>query len=397
MKLQPLQIWLPKLGPSIKKSEISRDATRAFENFRGDERVVWMIPEITRPARWKSDDVVHLAVPSEEFDRIDIVHISEEGRLYAAPTVGVPATVDGLLDAWLNVGGPSFVPPSPPISIKRPHPNEDGTISWMKRTVSFDPANYLPISAVDSEGREATMIWPLSGSPSPVSPEAESARQYSSEKFDSDSSIAVTEQGDMAAHVFLRWPGVLEHLMPLLSGPDDMFALAQMMSFARQSATDLPGALKAASIAAQPYLFNGNSTVEHMWFRPLLQQKGRDALFLRAEGRGLLVPPKLNGISNEDAIKELPKIGAWQKELAKPIPVRRAWGAVGLFWTLFLDRLEVRRSFNSCELCGRIIQGTDAKRFCSQTDNNQCFSKRRAQDKRLLRKKRASRVQVKGR
>jgi hypothetical protein len=397
MKFQPLQIWLPKLGPSIKKSEISRDATRAFENFRGDERVVWMIPEITRPARWKSDDVVHLAVPSEEFDRIDIVHISEEGRLYAAPTVGVPATVDGLLDAWLNVGGPSFVPPSPPITMKSPHPKEDGTISWMKRTVPFAPANYLPIGAVDSDGREATMIWPPSGSPSPVSPEAESARQYSSEKFDSDSSIAITEQGDLAAHVFLRWPGVFEHLMPLLSGPDDMFALAQMTSFARQSATDLPGALKAASIAAQPYLFRGNSTVEHMWFRPLLQQQGIEAVLFDAEDRGLPAPQKLHELSNEDALKELPKIGAWQKELAKPIPVRRAWGAVGLFWTLFLDRLEVHRSFNSCERCGRIIQGTDAKRFCSQTDNNQCFSKRRAQDKRLLRKKRASRVQVKGR
>jgi len=370
---------------------------RAFENFRGDERVVWMIPEITRLARWKSGDVVHLAVPSEEFDRIDIVHITGEGRLFAAPTVIVPDTVDGLLDAWLNVGGPSFVPPSPPITMKSPHPKEDGTISWVKRTVSFDPASYLPIDAVDSDGREATVIWPPSGSPSPVSPEAESARQYSSEKFDSDSSIAITEQGDQAAHFFLRWPGVLEHLMPLLSGPDDMFALAQMTNFARQSATDLSGALKAASIAAQPYLSPGNSMVEHMWFRPLLQQHGIEALLFDAEDRGLPVPQKSHGLSNEDAIKELPRIHEWRKELAKPVPTRRAWGAVGLFWTLLLDRLEVHRSFNSCELCGRVIQGTDAKRFCSQTDKKECFSKRRAQDKRLLRKKRASRDQIKGR
>jgi hypothetical protein len=100
MKIPPRQIWLPKLGPSIKNPEIGRDATRAFENFRGNERVVWMIPEITRPKRWKSGDIVHLAVPSEEFERIDIVHMTEEWRLYAAPTVNVPATVDGLLDAW---------------------------------------------------------------------------------------------------------------------------------------------------------------------------------------------------------------------------------------------------------------------------------------------------------
>jgi hypothetical protein len=384
-------------GPSIKNPEIAGDATRAFQNFRGDERVVWMIPEITKPKHWKKDDVVHLAVPSEEFDRIDIVHISEEGRLYATPTVTVPLTVDGLLDAWLNVGGPSFVPPSPPITIKSPHPKEDGTISWVKRTISFDPASYLPIGAVDSGGREATMIWPPSGSPSPVSPEVESARKYSSQKSDSDSSVAITEQGDMAAHFFLRWPGVLEHLMPLLSGPDDMFALAQMMSLARQSATDLPGALKAASIAAQSYLFHGNSTVEHTWFRPLLQRQGIKVLLFGAEDRGLPVTQKLHELSSEEALKELPKIGAWQKEFAKPIPIRRAWGAVGLFWTLFLDHLEAQRCFNSCPRCGRIIQGTDAKQFCSQTENKECFSKRRAQDQRLLRKKPASHVQGKGR
>jgi hypothetical protein len=283
------------------------------------------------------------------------VHVSEEGRLYAAPTVSVPATVDGLLDAWLNVqknGAVKCVPPPESITLRTPNPKEDGTISWHQRTVPFGPATYLPFSSADSEGQEVTMTWPQNGSPSAVSPEAESARQYSSEKFESDDSIVVTEQGDLALHYFIRWPGLVELVMPILSGVDDMFALVQMTNFARQSASDLPGASRAASIAAQPYLSRGYSAAEHTWLRPLLQQKGMKAMLFQAEDRNLPIPQEFDQLSNENAVKELLKNDAWRTELEKPFPIRRAWGAVGLFWTLLLDRLEAQRSFNYVSVAG---------------------------------------------
>jgi hypothetical protein len=122
------------------------------------------------------------------------------------------------------------------------------------------------------------------------------------------------------------------------------------------------------------------------------------AMLFQAEDRNLPIPQEFDDqLSHENAVKELLKNDAWRTELAKPVPIRRAWGAVGLFWTLLLDRLEAQRSFNLCERCGRIIPSEAGKRFCGKTDNNGCFSKRRAQDQRRSRKKRASCVQVKGR
>ena len=177
--------------------------------------------------------------------------------------------------------------------------------------------------------------------------------------------------------------------MPLLSGPDDILAQAQMAKFARQSATDLPGALRAAVVEAQPYLFRGHSTVEHTWFRPTLGQKGAKHVLFNAEDRGLIVPQSREGC-DENALNEALKQEAWQKSLAEPVPIRRVWGAVGLFWSLLLDRLEGQRPFIVCERCGRIIHGKDGKRFCGESDDHECFKSRRTVDQRRSRHRRAS-------
>jgi hypothetical protein len=77
--MKPLQIWLPRLGRSIKFAATAHDAKRAFELWR-DEVVVWMMPGIPNARRWRSHGLLNLAVPAEEFDRIDIVHLTEDGR-----------------------------------------------------------------------------------------------------------------------------------------------------------------------------------------------------------------------------------------------------------------------------------------------------------------------------
>jgi hypothetical protein len=232
-------------------------------------------------------------------------------------------------------------------------------IVWGKRTITFGPGSYLPTNSLNPETHETTMIWPSAGSPSPVSPEAESARLFPSRKLASNPPTVITEQGDIALQVFLRWHGRLESMMPMLSGPDDMLAQAQMVKLARHSTADLAGALRAAQIEAQTYLSAGHSTVEHLWFRPTLERNGPQHILFKAEDRGLSVPPQLRQRWDEDALNEVLKQDAWKKWLAQPIPIRRAWGAVGLFWTLLLDRLEAQRSFTACDRCGRIISGKE--------------------------------------
>ena len=118
------------------------------------------------------------------------------------------------------------------------------------------------------------MTWPPDGSPASVSPEAESAELFPSKKLDSYSSHRDHGQGRFSASCLSALAQAVESMMPLLSGSDDLQAQAQMSAIARQSVADLQGALRAATVAAQPYLSRGHSTIEHSWFRPTLELKG---------------------------------------------------------------------------------------------------------------------------
>jgi hypothetical protein len=176
----------------------------------------------------------------------------------------------------------------------------------------------------------------------------------------------------------------------MLSSLDDIHAQAQMAKLARQSTADLARALRAAAVTAQPYLSAGHSTGEHIWFRPTLERDGPQHILFKAEDQGLIVPPRLRRRWDADALNEVLKQDAWQKWLAEPIPIRRAWGAVGLFWILLLDHLEAQRSFTVCRRCGRIISGKEGKRFCGKSDDSACFNDRRAADQRHSRRGRGS-------
>jgi hypothetical protein len=68
--------------------------------------------------------------------------------------------------------------------------------------------------------------------------------------------------------------------------------------------------------------------------------------------------------------------------MGRLVPIRRVWGATGLFWALLLERLEEGRPSASCRRCGRIIWGKQGKRFCSPSDDLLCFRERRAADRR---------------
>jgi hypothetical protein len=128
--------------------------------------------------------------------------------------------------------------------------------------------------------------------------------------------------------------------------------------------------------------------VEHGWFRPTLKRKGVKHVLLKAEGRQLYVPSRERRMPDEKALKEALKRKDWQDWLSERVPIRRAWGAVGLFWTLLLDHLEAQRSFAVCQRCERILIDKAGKRFCGPHDDGQCFNARRAADQRRSRRAR---------
>lgn len=395
MHMQSLQLWLPAFGASIKRSETGRDAMRAYELWQG-EPLVWLLPEIRSPSRWEVRGLWNLAVPSEEFDRIDVIHVTEDGRLYAPSAERkLPKTVDGLLDAWLNVqkaGGASFVYPPRSVTVPVPEIDPMGKVSTGERTFTFNPGTYIPFTcseASDQEGRKV-MIWPPDGSPSPISPEAESAKRYPSKKAGTDPPMAITDKGDLALQVFLRWPRPVSSIMSLLSGPDDLLAQAQMLRIAGQSTSEHAESLRAAALGAQQYISLGYSTVEHSWFRPTLEEKGIEHVLFKAEDRGLTALLQGRRRWDRAALEQALKREDWQKWLGEPVSIRRAWGAAGLFWTLLRDRLENQELFATCERCGRLISGKDGKRFCARSDDLECFNNRRALDQRRSRRARSN-------
>ena len=110
--------------------------------------------------------------------------------------------------------------------------------------------------------------------PHQFSPEAESVARYPLTRTDADPNLVMTESGDRALNVWLRWPAPLNTIMPLLSSADDIHAQAQLSNIARLSSSDYAGSLRGAEVGAQRYLFSGHTTLEHSWFRPALAEKG---------------------------------------------------------------------------------------------------------------------------
>ena len=66
---------------------------------------------------------------------------------------------------------------------------------------------------------------------------------------------------------------------------------------------------------------------------------------------------------------------AW-KVMKRPVPIQRAWGAIGLFWILVQREIKVR-ALQRSEHCGRFLHGGKQKRFCDLKDDPVCYRGRK--------------------
>jgi hypothetical protein len=211
-----------------------------------------------------------------------------------------------------------------------------------------------------------------------VSPEAESARDLLGVL---SRSSGPTSDGPKLVQVgVVSWPAPLEVLFPTGGGLDDLYAQAQMTDLVKQSREDPAGARQAARDKAAPYLSPGWTTPELNWFWPTYLGgekvgKGDNAVVIDAMRFGIGV----------ETLEELLRSQKWKRLRAERVSATRVWGAVGLFWALLAEELEMRRAFASCQRCGRIFEGRRNKRFCGPRDDKGCFLERRAQAKRQSR------------
>jgi hypothetical protein len=176
-----------------------------------------------------------------------------------------------------------------------------------------------------------------------------------------------------AMPTMIEWAAPFSELFPMLPGPDDLFAQAQMIEIAERSGSNVQQALGDARVASGDWISEGRTTEFFAWLEPIIETEGEEAALFAAETRYNLLADRLEqGLNSTE----------WQEVLGRPMPIRRAWGVTGLCWALLLDQLENQRSYRHCERCARLIQGRRNKRFCGQSDNPDCFRARRAEDRR---------------
>jgi hypothetical protein len=288
--------------------------------------------------------------------------------------------VEGLLNAWLNLerlGGIEFflAPKSIPFDV--PSITGDGAV-YETAQIALEPSPGIPIDNFNEKTRIMSMSWPPKGLPwPPVSIEGESLDHYGPlERSEIDRipvGVGRQDSNFRSLHLVAQWPAPLSALLPLGSGIDEIMGQAGMAEIARRSHQDLEGAIRDARNLAAPYLSDGETTLELARFRPIFLKGGSEGLLFDLYGRFDLYA---------DTLEEAFKMDEWREVMDRRVPVRRAGGALGLFWALLLEHLEGGRTFRVCQRCGRIFRGKRDKQFCGPREDLKCYRARRASNKR---------------
>ncbi len=113
------------------------------------------------------------------------------------------------------------------------------------------------------------------------------------------------------------------------------------------------------------------------WFFPTTQQVELETAICRAEEFGLNDARSLEEFSARHT----------GSAMAEPVPVVRAYGPIGFFWALVLDRLSERRAHNNCSACGRVLPARRGRRrrYCTKVENPDCFDQRQRERQRRSR------------
>jgi hypothetical protein len=375
---------------------VQRDYDRALQEWSG-EWVVWLLPELKAPISWveeyKSEGFGYIrfrskAIPAEHFDRIDVISIGKNG--YAVGPVGgftgFPKVINPqLLDTWLNGWSETQVYFAPEEIVMRVPEFSEGRISSYKEKNVIDqlvPGPMWPIVDVDPVQPTVRFRWPPDELPAAsFSPAEESFNYYGQLKREQLEGLTVVKserRNRKGIPLVFYWPSPISSILPLGGTLDEVLANARMREVAKKSREDSQAALEIALASAGPFVSEGMAALDDLWFFPILVEEGEQAALFAVE--------TAYDISFKTS-DELYDSQDWQTLCRKRLPVRRVFGAMGLFWALLLECLEERRGFQTCDRCERIIRGNKKKQYCGREDNLECFRARRAKDKRRSRLK----------
>lgn len=310
--MRPLQVWFPAIEPSIDVPEVRRDAERAFREWKNED-VVWLLPHLHETIRWREGPNRVLAVPSECWEYIEVLHVGANGYVSgpgAAHRFRDGRLDKGLLRAWLNSGRPGTF--QAPRTLQFPAPVvSNGRIRFSGTGASVQRKYLLKV--------EPGPAWPLLRvRPLPVSAEVESDLDYGGWKPSGRGTRPMLRSIRHPKVVsyptrFQRWPAPFTRLFSLGGGIDDATAHDRMVDVARKSRDDRESALRQARTESRRLSDPVTVPASKGWLPATYLAGGVEGAVAGLEKFGV------NGraLSAEDVVQFLE---------TEEIPVLRVWG-----------------------------------------------------------------------
>lgn len=361
--MKPIQLWLPSLTGGAARPSRQRDLQR-LKNAWDKHHVIWTVPNWGPPATWLEDGLRVGCIAGEEIERFRIIHIgSNYVPVGPAASVFDSVGVAELLAEWMKAEVSAVRSDGSLISMKLPERVPQG--------LSYRPAALQPLSggafqvtSTDDEAKKFIARWPpeISGL-SPISPQSEAM-------------VMEPDQNLQTQPIRLHWPPPFDDMMPKLPSEDDLFARDLLRDVMERARKDPKGAMNIADMHSASWLDDGLSNVNLAWLQPIIVKEGNEGASFAINARFDVDHWDLSDAYQDRNV---------QAELKRPMGVRRAIGIPGLAWALLLDFFAQGRSARNCDLCGSPITGRSHKRYCSESDNSDCFRRRKNADRRRAR------------
>lgn len=358
--MRPIQVWLPELVANQDLIYATKDRESAYRLWNGED-IVWFMPGLNEPRRWAEDGVYHLAVPANDFDRAFVYHIADDGEPFGPHAAETFSTLDvpQLLNSWLNWWGKicGFAPSSLSMKVpdlKRAQPE------YREEEILIGPR--VDSADAEEDTDEASIFWGASAIErvlaSPPGSPKRPQRLHS-----------LSQSDEMCARLAYSWPEPIGALMPKLASEYELSQQLHFRDLALASDNDPEGVRDAVKKFSGTYLIEEGTTLRGaLEFKPMLHRAKEEGFLMHMEGKYNIEIESLQDLDRPD----------FRRLYAERIPIRVAWGPLGLFWALLLDRLENYTATRECRGCGVIFAIARRNQlYCGDADCSKARARRR--------------------
>ncbi len=385
-----LQVWTPYFWRSPFDEAHTRDLKRAQREWRGEHRL-WLDKDAKKVTRWlRVEEGMPLSeciIPSETINCFVISHVDGQGRVY--PYLPLPedwhGSVSGSYTKWLKESAKILLINSEYRRMPKPVITDDN-VSIVDAQIRIGPEAFPRIANLTEDG-VIELVWDKTGNAEMLSPNQELKAfwgdiRYEREVFDGHAFLLTVSEkypDIRALSIELGWDAPYNFMF----GEGASIDLAMHKAIFSQCIRELQeGQIAKVTKEADTWLGMltslGRTTLWHSWFAPMAQANKDEALCAVETEYDIAAK----------SIGELYRSEKFLKIMNTQIDITVAHDWLGYMWWDFYQDLHDKIPIRCCEACGRVIRGGHHdRRFCTRSENPECFQKRNTTSQR---RKRAS-------